>query len=63
MYIRTVILCIDILKLKTGILVAMPHNASSPSEKAQFKPQSKRLMDQVKEMLRYHPYAIKGGSV
>ena len=59
MYIRTVILCIDILKLKTGMLVAMSHNTSSPSKKTQFKSQSKRLMDQVREVLRYHHYAIK----
>ena len=37
----------------------MSHNASSPSEKTQFKPQSKRLMDQVREVLRYHHYAIR----
>ena len=30
----------------------------SPDE-AHFKPQSKRLMDQVREVLRYHHYAIR----
>lgn len=33
-------------------------NSISP-EKSQFKPQSKRLMDQVREVLRYHHYAIR----
>jgi len=28
-------------------------------DKPRFKPQSKRLMDQVKEFLRYHHYTIR----
>jgi integron integrase len=32
---------------------------NTPSEKLKFKPQSVRLMDQVREVLRYHHYSIR----
>jgi len=34
----------------------MPSHSSSLSEKPRFKPQAIRLMDQVREVLRYHHY-------
>ncbi len=37
----------------------MPSHSSSLSEKPRFKPQAIRLMDQVREVLRYHHYAIR----
>lgn len=37
----------------------MAHQSSHLSEKPLFKPQSNRLMDQVREVLRYHHYAIR----
>ncbi len=37
----------------------MPIQSSSSQGKPRFKPQSIRLMDQVREVLRYHHYAIR----
>jgi len=39
--------------------VACPDISQKPSEKSPFIPQSERLMDQVREVLRYHHYAIR----
>lgn len=37
----------------------MLNQSSNSQEKPRFKPQSARLMDQVREVLRYHHYAIR----
>jgi len=37
----------------------MPSQSPRSQEKPRFKPQSSRLMDQVREVLRYHHYAIR----
>ena len=57
-YIRTIIPCIAVFKLKHGI-VLMPYKPPKDSTKSPFKPRSNRLMDQVREVLRYNHYAIR----
>ena len=53
---RTIIPCNLIVKIKRGINVSYQKDATV---KSKFKPQSTRLLDQVREVLRYHHYSVR----